>query len=461
MLAACATGEPAPAPPSGESMESQAIESALPGIAAAQRKGRAREATESYADRSDRAGKLLSAWATPDLQTSWDRLRAQVDPFHPFAWPELGMARIYLAWNTPDQAQQALARAMGIDPNIAEAYVLKAQLELSQGQVADARADDQKALALRPDDPFAFDGLAKAALAQHDSAAARSFFDQARRAWPEDFTAIRGLADLDEAAADVVRALDELDALHKLAPQETALWLESGRLRQKAGDLAGAAHDFEAALERGAHDPDLLALLARTYRSQHRDADERRVLYELVDEKPDAPSWHRLADLDLAAGDDSRALHDYRQAVRADAADVDARLAIARLEAKRGDIDGAITTFREAVAERPAARPELSALEAQIHLAPKPLSGGLMKINAELGAQLNKLYRQLLVSKPALGGLLRLRVIVRKDGQVDQEEFVEDTVGDPILAANLFWNAHDAHFPPADAKYVFKFELKP
>ncbi len=462
LATACATTSPTPAATSaGESAESQSIEAALPGIAAAHRRDEGAKAAAQYAKRTDRAGRLLFAWAQSDRQIAWKKLHALDDPDHPFAWADVGMAAIYLEWKTLDQASAALGRALARDPSIAEADVLRARLDLAYGQSEAARVDAQKALALRPEDPFALDVLAEAARAGGELTAARGFYDRARKAWPEDFAAVRGLADLDRAEGKTAAVLEDLDALHRLAPADTALWLESGRLRAKSGDLAGAARDFEEAAKGGAHDPDVLALLARTYRAAGKTADEKRVLEELVAAKPDAASWKRLGDLDEAAGDDKGAMHDDVQAARLAPKDVEVRLAIAKLQAKAGALSDAIESYREVAGERPDARAELSALEARAHLSGKPFSGSVVQINDALRNALFALYKQLLKEKPALAGRLRLRVVVKKDGRVEQEELLDDSIGDGVLAANLYWNAHDAKFPKADAKYVFNFDLAP
>ena len=462
-LYGCASAPPAgtAASAQGESAFDSKIEAALPAIEAARRRGQARESLTSYADRTDREGKLLAAWSNPDRQAAWNAFHGLERFDAPDAWAELGMARVYLDWKTSDQAKAALARALAIDPGLAEAYVLRAELDRVEGRLADSEADDQRALALRPMDAFALDGLGTVARQQGRTADARRRFDEAQRGWPDDFVALRGLADLDLAAGDAPAALRSLDELHRLAPDDTALWLESGRLREKQGDLAGATKDFEAAQKRGANAPDLLGLLADSYRKEGRKDDERRVLTELVAQGGDAKALRRLAELELAAGDAAAALRDDQKAVAKDPKDIEAQLALARLEAQQGALSDAIGAYRSLVPARPDLKAELAPLEREALLAQKPLGGSVAKINGALGYQLDRLYRSLLAKKPGLQGELKMRVTVEKDGHVSGEEFVTDTVGSPALAANLFWNAHDAHFPPTPAKYVFKFNLRP
>ncbi|HUB09905.1 MAG TPA: tetratricopeptide repeat protein, partial [Myxococcales bacterium] len=406
-------------------------------------------------------GRTLAAWADPDLQSSWNRFHALSTFDRRAVWTEIGEARVYLLWKTLDQAKAALDRAAALHTDVAELHVLRGEWLRLSGQPDAAAAEQRRALALRPADPFALDELGTLAAARGDRAEARRCFGEARAAWPDDFTAWQGLLELDAAAGDGQAQLADLDALHRLAPQDLSLWLRSGKLREQQGDSAGAARDYQAALERGSEDPEVLRALARSYRQQGRDADERKVLGELVAQKENGDDLRRLAELELKAGDAKAAAHEYQRAVALNAKDLEAQLALARLQAAAGALREAIGGYRAVIAGKPEAKPELEALEAQAQLAKRPLAGSLLKINSALGAELDKLYRALLEKKPQLAGQLRLRVVVRADGTVEQEELLDDSVGDPRLAANLYWNAHDAHFPHADGKYVFKFDLKP
>ncbi len=459
LAAGCATAPAAPTVPVREASDDLAIESELPAIEAAARRGEGKEALERFVARTDEAGKVLAAWANPDLQTSWNKFHALSTFNSSDVWSDIGIAHVYLEWKTFDQAAGALERALGRSPRIAEAHVLEGQLLRLQRRPVDAAVEEQKALDLNPGDPFALNELGLDAQGRGSAAEARQRFEEARKAWPDDYVATRALADLD--VADPKAELADLDELHRLAPLDVAVWLESGRLRAKGGDLPGAAHDFEEALKRGAHDPDVLKLLAKTYREQGRVDDERRVLADWVGQKADPEALRRLAGLELKGGDATAALRDYKQAVAADPKDSDSQLALARLAVTNSTLTAAIGAFRAVVGAKPEAKAELDGLEAVAQLAKNPIQGSVVKINSQLGAQLNKLYRKLLEDKPALGGAMRLRVVVKADGSVAQEEFLEDTVGDPTLAANLFWNAHDAHYPAGDKGYVFKFDLKP
>jgi tetratricopeptide (TPR) repeat protein len=455
----CATAAPAPTAPVGEAAADSAIEAELPGIEAAERSGQGLETSARFAREPDYKGKVLAAWADPDLQGSWNKFHALSDFNKTDVWTEIGAGHVYIEWKTLDQAAAALDRAIAKNPNIAEEHVLKGQLLRLQGQLAEAAAEEQKALALRPDDPFALNELGLIAQGQGNAAEARQRLGEARKAWPDDFVASRALAELDEA--DPKAKLVDLEELQRLAPKDTALWVESGKLREKTGDLPGAARDFETARKGGSQDPELLHVLAKTYREQGRDEDERLVLEDMAGPKAEGEVFRRLADLKAKKGDSAAALSDYKKAIAANPNDNDSKLALARLAVTSGQLTAAIGAFRDVVGAKPEAKAELDGLEAQAQLSKKPIEGNVVKINSQLGSQLNKLYRTLLEAKPGLAGQLRLRVVVKADGTIVAEEFLQDTVGDPQLAANLYWNAHDAHYPAGDKGYVFTFALKP
>jgi tetratricopeptide (TPR) repeat protein len=461
LAAGCATA--APAPTTGttakEAADDLAIEAELTGIEAAARRGQGLETMARFARRPDFQGKVLAAWADPDLQGSWNKFHALSDFNKTDVWTEIGAGHVYIEWKTLDQAAAALDRAIAKNPNIAEAHVLRGQLLRLQSQPVDAAVEEQKALDLNPGDAFALNELGLDAQARGDEAGARQRFGEARKSWPDDYVASRALTELDEA--DSKAKLVDLEELQRLAPKDQALWLESGKLREKTGDLPGAARDFETARKGGAQDPELLRVLAKTYREQGRDDDERLVLEDMAGPKADGDVLRRLAELEVKKGDTKSAMRDFKKAIAANAKDSDSRLALARLAVTSGQLSAAIGAFRDVVGAKPEAQAELDGLETQAQLSKKPIEGNVVKINTQLGAQLNKLYRTLLADKPALGGELKLRVVVKKDGSVEDVEVLEDSVGDPALAANLYWNAHDAHFPHGDAKYVFKFNLTP
>jgi cytochrome c-type biogenesis protein CcmH/NrfG len=246
-----------------------------------------------------------------------------------------------------------------------------------------------------------------------------------------------------------------------LLPNDTDAWLRSGKLRLKQGDPTGAARDFEAARKLGSNDPDLLRLLSETYKSQGRTEDERQLLDSLISQgAASSAQYARRSEL-RQDKDPAGALSDLRKSLDLSKDDADLRLRLAAMTAASGDLSTAIGLYRAVVASKPEAKPALAALEERAGLAKKPLKGNIAQINAGLSSELNRAYHLLLKKQPGLAGSLKLRVSVNEKGAAEDEEWLDDTLKSPELAANLRWNAHDASYPAQAARYVLKFSLAP
>ncbi len=435
------------------------IEAALPEIEAARLASHLPQIHPRYLDRTDRAGQVLSAWTLADDQEVFNTLHGMSSMDHYEVWTDIGSAAVYIRWKTYDQAGAALARARAQAPKIAEGAVLEGDLDRLRGDAALAAKAYQEALSLRPNDLFAFDGLGLLAQSAGNWNEAAKNFAQAKAVFASDPIANRGLAEARVSGGDLAGALAALDDLHRLVPNDTDAWVESGKLRLKLHD-PGAAADFQKARRLGSSDPELLRLLTQTYRAQGRTDDERSLLDDLVSQNvADASHYARRAEL-RESTDVPGALSDLRKANSLDPKDLEIQAKLAALTAKTGDLSGAIGLYRELVAKRPAAKPDLLALEKRSGLTDKPLRGSVNEINQGLSRELTALFHQLLKQTPGLQGTLKIRVVVGADGRAQEEELLENSVRSPELTANLRWNAHDARYPPTAARYVFKFALK-
>jgi tetratricopeptide (TPR) repeat protein len=461
---ALATATVASAPARADLAERPAdqwIEVLLPPIEARLRLRQSAEAMAIYATRVDREGRLLWAWSNSDDQAALEAFQALVAQDPPLPWAYAGMARVYLHWKIWDQADAALARAINLNPAVAEFWVLKGDLERLREREGHAEEAYRRALRLRPT-PFADDGLGLLAMDARHPGEARSCFIAARALWADDYVAARGLADVALATRDWRGALNELERLHQLAPQNLSAWHESIEVRKKLADSTGIVADAEAAVRLGDHDPVLLGLLLASYQQAARTNDELRVLKELdVSGAADAKSYRLMGDLEAAAGRQAEALDAYQKAIVLAPKDAEVLQAHAHLLARRGMLVEAIDDCRQLQALNQRLDDELSTVSKSAALAPKPISGrNIAAINSALGAELHRLYRNLLRDKPALAGTMRLQVSVAADGRATGSEYRENTVGSPELAANLYWNARDARYPRAAARYVFSYELR-
>ena len=106
-----------------------------------------------------------------------------------------------------------------------------------------------------------------------------------------------------------------------------------------------------------------------------------------------------------------------------------------------------------------AARQERADLEKLIKLPAKPASGSVDSIYATVARGLTSFYLERKKGKPDFGGELKVRVRVKGSGEVESVDVVSDTVGDPLLAAHVYYALNDAVFQKKKREPVFEFEL--
>ncbi|MBL8144939.1 MAG: tetratricopeptide repeat protein [Anaerolineae bacterium] len=116
-----------------------------------------------------------------------------------------------------DNALEALAEALELDPNSAAAYHARARLRAAQGDTEAALEDFTRTLELEPDSALAFADRGELYLAT---------------------------SQLDKAARDFSRAI-------RAAPDNAHYQFRRGLVRSEAGDHARAIEDFSGAIERG------------------------------------------------------------------------------------------------------------------------------------------------------------------------------------------------------------------
>ena len=142
-----------------------------------------------------------------------------------------------------------LDEAVRVDPNLAEAYVLRGEAHFKTGQAASAGADFEQARKLRPGAFRHSLALAKAYAAdeQWDQAIAEA--TAAMEAQPEDPAAylVRGQALL--ANGEHSKALLDFDHAVKIAPDSADAHLERGLAYLERGDYKSAAADFTEAIQ--------------------------------------------------------------------------------------------------------------------------------------------------------------------------------------------------------------------
>ncbi|MBI5367130.1 MAG: tetratricopeptide repeat protein [Planctomycetes bacterium] len=227
-----------------------------------------------------------------EIQSARGRFDAALECYDRLLLLQPDVARFRLARGNalllaPGRAEEAAAEldaALALAPDLAEAWMARADLRRLRGDVAGAVADLDWALALAPNDARIFNNRGVDRLAGGDRAGALADFDRALEREPDLATArfnrgnlhcemgrpAEARADLDRAialipdaprayvtrarvraaAGDPAGARQDLDRALLLGPDDAAAWTDRGLLRHRAGDAAGALADFAEAIRR-------------------------------------------------------------------------------------------------------------------------------------------------------------------------------------------------------------------
>jgi tetratricopeptide (TPR) repeat protein len=131
----------------------------------------------------------------------------EVDPSNDRAWAALGLLAARMG--DPTSAREALDKALAANPMLFEARVVRAEIALADGQYVVALAHLQRALQVKPDDPWASGWLGAAYLAGGDAGAAVP---------PLALAVQNGMPEFTLALADALRRSGKIDqALATLA----------------------------------------------------------------------------------------------------------------------------------------------------------------------------------------------------------------------------------------------------
>lgn len=261
-------------------------------------------------------------------------------------------------WGDPDGAEQALRRALQLQPEFPEAhFVLGLVLGDRVGLESQGLAEFEAAVAQKPDFADAHFNIGIIRGKQGDSAVAARSFRQAVSARPDSAEfhfrlgqALGRLEQLDEAAAELETAV-KLDPLHKAAYYQLAqIERKRGQYGKAAEAAAGvkrvqeqaatvdrdrAALEFrqgKMALERGDLETSIAHLTA-ALKTPFDEADVRLTL---------GVAWLRKGDLPAASSE-------FRRALELNPRSVDAHLNFGVLLMRAGNTAGAEKEFRAAI----------------------------------------------------------------------------------------------------------------
>lgn len=245
---------------------------------------------------------------------------------NPLAW--LGAGRCFAKLGKPDDAEQSLARANQLDPQLAAVYVEQAGVRLAQARAGEAVELLKQALRLEP-------------------RAAGTHYEMAR--------ALRMAGRLD-AAVNAYRESLRLD------PRQPEAHYNLGNLFMELRSARDAEREFLAALQQKHDYVEAVINLGLLYEATGRTPDAVRVLEEGMKQcKDDATIGLRLAwilatDNDASQRNGPRAKQMAQRAVDAagDKVPASSLLVLAAAQAQAGDFDAALATIARAKPTAPA-----------------------------------------------------------------------------------------------------------
>lgn len=413
---------------------------------------------------NDLLARVYVAWCAMPSDSAWNQLKGITTVAPKYVWAHLGMGRIYLSWKVKEQAKADFDAALKTDPNFYPAMVGLGDVARAAGKPKDAEAQYRAALAIN-DDAEAHAGLGLALLDQGRKPEAKAELEKAIALWPDQPAVLNVLSDFARTSGDVAASAKYTALQLELQPKDKAKRLELAQDKLQLGDKKGAAEEFEKYARLGGSDAAAFEKLAAIYRELGNAEAEQRALEQLAGlahDSPEAPI--RLSELADQRKDFETAETQLLEAAARAPGRADIKLRLARLRAKNYHLKDAIESYREAAAAPEKQSPEIAtekaALEKEIG-ADLPVKGTVEQVNRTVSTNLNKFYRSRLEEHPELTGLIRAKVRISAEGKANSVEIVEDTIGDPLLNAHVYFALKDAAYAKQKRDPIFEFELKP
>ncbi|MDR0965438.1 MAG: tetratricopeptide repeat protein [Myxococcales bacterium] len=451
--------------------EERQVAATLRTIEARVRKGESAQMRQEFTERlnrhpNDLIARLFLAWIDAPSESAGTQLNAlaKMNPEQP--WLRTALARVYMTWKGfAAQAGIELDGVLAQHPDFVPALVARAELERVQGRRAEALTAF-RALVLR--DPLCFEahfGLSVVLEEMGDLPGARAALEAALDldpSHPEQL--LRRLANLLSRQGDTSALLPLYEKLLALDPQDRVTRRQLGDLRKSLGDLEGAVQDLER-LQEDEPTVELTRELLDLYVRLDRSEDEQRALEILVqfDEGVSVDVYRRLFALREREGDLDGAETALRQAIARAPQDLDLRESLAQNLRARDLLIPAILAYREGVALGVTSlRSGLKTLEARVGLSPEPLRGNVGRIYNLVHLRLRRALNERHKAQPWLGGTLGVRATIGPQGKITAVEITNNTLQDPELTALVYFDILDAELPGERPRSVsFEFIVSP
>jgi len=263
-----------------------------------------------------RGRKLFQKWTRQNIGLAREMFQraTEIDPDFAGAWAGLATAHVHLSGSDSEphleKAREASARALKLDPHLAEAHVAAGQGFSMEKRYADAAKEFERAIELEPTLFDAHYYYARACFKSGDLEKSLRLFEQGQRIRPEDHEsvylvalALTKLGRHDEARRAQERALERVRKYLDLNPDEARPYVLGAGALARLGDAERARQWIERALSLAPDDDAILynagcALAVLGEKERALDALERALDAGLAggDWVPQDPDWERLRD---------------------------------------------------------------------------------------------------------------------------------------------------------------------
>ena len=280
-----------------------------------------------------------------------------------------------------ERALALLERVWGPDhPNVATSLNNLAALYYAQGRLAEAIADYDRAIALKPDDAYAYNNRGNAQRAQGRLAEAIADYDQAIALKPDYARPYYNRGNAQRAQGHLAGAIADYDQAIALKPDYARAYYNRGNVRGEQDDLAGAIADYDQAI---ALKPDY----ARAYYNRGNVRGEQDDLAGAIADydqaialEPDyAYAYNNRGNAQRAQGRLAEAIADYDRAIALKPDDARAYYNRGNVRGEQGDLAGAIADYDQAIALEPsdprAYNNRRLIIEARTNIVPNSLRG--------------------------------------------------------------------------------------
>ncbi|MGP0019204.1 MAG: tetratricopeptide repeat protein [Candidatus Sulfotelmatobacter sp.] len=359
------------------------------------------------------------------------------------------LAILQLQSNLPDPAEINFKKAAEVDPKAMNAQLALGGFYQSRNRLPEAEQQFKHAIDVDPKDPAPRAALVRLMMQEGKRDETESFLRQTKKDLPDNPEGYRMLGDYYFASGDLDRATTEYGSLYSDHPNDPKVkknYIQLLILKNRLDD-AGKLND--TILKVNSRDVEALVYRGQIQLRRNDAGGAIESLHNALQNDPDNPVAHYQLGLALAQqNNDGQAEAEWREAVRLRPDLIDAQRALADLAVRRGDVDALLQIAQQMITSQSyspegfllkgaaeIARQKYSDAEQDAQQAmqrapqsPKPLAQmGTIQLAQKHYADAEKFYREALDKDPSstegLSGLMNTY-------------FVEKQVDKAIAAAN-------------------------